>query len=114
MIPRLPGLQSLLPLNADEETDAVGHWDDLSLTHTPVKTFSTFLLSDVVLDVFLGMSIRQVKPPAQLPNTLNCPPHVSPNAFAQVKQAPHPSWCNSPEEHFCLRSFKEFSQSSVQ
>ena len=91
MIPRLPGLQSLLPVNADAETDAVGHWDDLSLTHTPVKEFSKVLRSDEVVEVFLGISTRQVKPPAQLPKTLNCPPHDSPKALAQAKHAPHPS-----------------------
>ena len=91
MMPRLPGRHNLLPEKAEADTAAVGHSDDRSLTQIPAAAFSTNLFSETRLDVFLGMSMRQVRPPAQLPNTLNCPPQVSPRAFAHVRHAPHPS-----------------------
>ena len=90
-MPRLPGRHNLLPEKAEADTAAVGHSDDRSLIQIPAAAFSTNLFSETRLDVFLGMSMRQVRPPAQLPNTLNCPPQVSPRALAHVRHDPHPS-----------------------
>ena len=75
-MPRLPGLHNLLPLNAEDETEAVGHWEERSLTQTPVAEFSAALFSLLVMPA--GRLTKQVSPPAQLPKTLCWPPQASP------------------------------------